>query len=147
LTAVIGLGFEAIEALGAFQILESSEVYLFLPEDESQEYAAVVREANRSLARVVGKEHCIPYYFSEPKLLYETLERVIYGTIRGSRPVLVPLGPKIFALCALLVSARFNRQVPVWHFSSDQYGIPEDVRPAGVVYGLRVTIAASKERR
>jgi hypothetical protein len=137
LTAIVGLGYESIEALGAFQLLEASEVWAFVPMDVAG-FAEIVEEENASLLQLIDPRHALRYSVEDPLELYEILDQVVYGALASSRPVLVPLGPKIFALASLLVSARYERTVPVWRFSSEQYGRPVEVRASGNVIGLRV---------
>jgi hypothetical protein len=138
LRAIVGLGYESLEALGALQLLEPSEMWAMLPVDEDGRYEEVVREENASLLEMLDDEHILRYRVLDGLGTFGTLEQLVYGAADGARSVIVPLGPKVFALCALLVSARFGRAVPVWRFSSDQYGVPIDVQASGVIAGLTV---------
>jgi len=143
LTAIFGLGYEALEALGALQLLEASEVWALLPVDEDKDYYEVVAAENDTLIEMVDADHVLSYDVLDAVGTFQLLEQLVYGTSENSRPVIVPLGPKVFALAALLTSARFNREVPVWRFSSDQYSLPLDVSSSGEVSSMRVQVHAA----
>lgn len=138
LRAIVGLGYESLEALGALQLLEPSEMWAMVPVDDDDQYERVVREENASLLEMLEGEHVLPYRVLDGLGTFELLEQLVYGAGDGARSVIVPLGPKIFALCGLLASARFGRAVPVWRFSADQFGTPLDVEASGAVTGLTV---------
>ncbi len=140
LTAVFGLGYESLEALGALQLLEASEVWALLPLDPDGSYYDVVAAENDTLLEMVDLDHVVTYEVLDAVGTFRLLEQLVYGASSQARPVIVPLGPKVFALAALLVSARFNREVPVWRFSSDQYSLPRDVSASGKISALRVNV-------
>ncbi len=142
LTAVFGLGYESLEALGALQLLEASEVWALVPYDEGERYYELVRAENDTLLEMVSDDHVLRYDVLDGVGTFELLEQLVYGATEVGRPVIVPLGPKIFALAALLVSSRFDREVPVWRFSTDQYSLPQDVAASGLVGGMRLHIGS-----
>jgi hypothetical protein len=138
ITALLGLGFEDVEALGAYQLLEPSDVWLFVPRDMTGEYVQEVLVRNDTLLGLVDPGHALFYDVHAPATLFNLVESAVYGARVDTRPVLVPLGPKIFALICLLVSLRYNNEIPVWRFSSDQFGPVRDVAPSDKIIGLQV---------
>lgn len=138
LCAVMGLGYESLEALGAFQYMEAGEVWSFIPWDVGGEYHDLVMRENAILLKLVSEDHRVTYAVNDPVDLYDALDQVVYGASDSYRPVLVPMGPKIFAAAAMLVSMRYGRVVPVWRFSSEQYGLAYDVQASGSLVSCRV---------
>ena len=60
------------------------------------------------------------------------------------RVALVPLGPKIYAACALLVGALHPQRVQVIRVSARDQQRPVDHRSDGDVFGLRVVVRQPK---
>lgn len=134
--AVIGLGYEPDRAVGAYEYLEATQVWTFCPNSADVRYDRDVGRANKTLLERVPEQHRVQYRVDGPYACFALLEAVVYGLLPGSRPVLLPFGPKIFSLCALLV-ACVHRQVPVWRLSSGQLGKATSQKPSGQLVGLR----------
>lgn len=135
--AVIGLGYEPDKAVGAFEYLEAADVWVFYPISLEDEYTRDVGRANKSLLPRVRKNQQISYRVDQPLSCFGRLDGLINRLQSRTRPVLLPFGPKVFALCALLVGCH-RRETPVWHFSSGQYGDPVD-RVGSKIVGLKAT--------
>lgn len=140
--ALIGLGYEPDKAVGAYEYLEATRVWSFVPVSDDERYTRDIGRANESLFRRIPQKQQISYEVSQPFTTFGVIESVVYGELTGSRPVLLPFGPKIFALCAMLV-ACVHRDVPVWRISSGQYGKPVDRVAAGPICGIRVKFGPS----
>jgi hypothetical protein len=144
--AVVGLGYEPDKAVGAYEYLEASGVWAFIPTSKDPRYDRDVGRANKSLLKRVIPSQQIPYRVDQPVACFGALESVIYGSLENGRPVMLPLGPKIFALCAMLV-ACVHRDVPVWRISSGQYGEPAERLPSGNLIGLRARFLPDDQGR
>ncbi len=138
IVALIGLGYEPDKAMGAYEYLEATDVWTFLPAGEDERYARDLGLANRTLLSRLSPHKRITYRVDQPVACFGVLESVVYGLLDKSRPVLLPFGPKMFALCAMLV-ACVHREVPVWRISSNQFGKPVDRVASGKIIGIRAS--------
>lgn len=136
IVAVIGLGYEPEKAVGAYEFLEATRLWAFVPTSGDPLYTRDVNRANGSLLKRVRPAQRITYDVDQPLTCFGTLESVVSGAFECGRPVLLPFGPKVFALCSLLVSC-VHRGVPVWRISSGQYGPALDRVASGEIVGLR----------
>lgn len=134
--AVVGLGYEPDKAVGAYEFLEATRLWAFLPTSGDPQYTRDVNRANESLLRRVPATARITYDVNQPLTCFGTLESVVSGAVEYGRPVLLPFGPKIFALSCLLVGC-VHRDIPVWRISSGQYGLALDRVASGEIVGLR----------
>lgn len=143
-SCVIGLGYEPGKVLGAFEYLEPGETWLFLPLGEDRRYAEGVREANAIMLEADRGERLIEYDVLDPYGTFYRLESLASGLIAESRPALLPLGPKIFALCAVLVAARHTPVVSVWRVTAGPSEPPNERTATGTVVGIRVEFEPSQ---
>ncbi|MCM3500905.1 hypothetical protein M3667_03305 [Microbacterium sp. P26] len=141
LSAIIGVGVEESMALGAAEFLDVSNAYAFVPTNGDVGFDAMNEKANHDffLAEYMSKK--ISYSIQEPFDLFTRLEGLVYGLSPRVRIALVPLGPKIFALCSLLVSLIAENRATVWRFSASANSTPVQRRPSGRIVSLRVKIA------
>ncbi|UIJ47134.1 hypothetical protein LZK98_09405 [Sphingomonas cannabina] len=120
--AVIGMGFEPGRALGCMDYLEIPEVRLFMPYGVDQRFEQAVQEANAVLIAEAGTQSVLPYQILDPAATYEKMESLIYGLLARFRPVIIPLGPKIFAALAMVLAVRMLPRICVWRTSSGTIG-------------------------
>jgi hypothetical protein len=137
--AVIGLGYEPDKAVGAYEYLEATKVWAFVPSGEDARYDKAVKNANAYLLKRLSSDQIIPYQVDQPFSSFQNLESLAFGAKKSGRVVLVPFGPKIFALACLLV-ACIHRDVAVWRISAGKFGEPVDRRASGKVVGIRVVL-------
>lgn len=135
LAAIAGLGYEQDKALGAVEYLQAAEVWTWIPESPIEDYSNALRKANQSLLEGVPLGRQLGYRVHDPFECYSRLESLIYGLSRTHNPVLLPFGPKIFSLCALLAALR-HPGVPVWRVSAEGQDNPVNREASGFVYGL-----------
>lgn len=114
---IVGLGFEPNLALGVSEYLDLTGVFAFMPFGHDEAYDAATAQANASL--FLGDTPCLrsDYDLRNPYNLYARLESLVYGLSGGQRIAIVPLGPKVFSLCAILVALNSPSPVAVWRFS------------------------------
>lgn len=126
---VMGLGFEPDRAMAAAEYGEFSELYVFRPDGGGAKFRRAMLKANEVLlsSRAV---RVLDYNIFDPLESFFRLSSLVDGLIRSTRPVLVPMGPKVFALACLLVASR-ERTVPVWRVSSREFGEPANVVASG----------------
>lgn len=133
--AMIGLGYEPDRAVGAYEYLEAAAVQVFLPIGEDPRFKDEVERANRTLLGRLPAERIQPYHVASPVHAFGLLESITFGGTRQGRPILLPFGPKVFALNCLLV-ASIHRDVGVWRISSGTSGDAIDRTASGMVVGL-----------
>lgn len=138
LTAIIGLGVEENLALGVAEHLDVSTVYAFRPDGSDPDFTALGLEANSAFFATDYVLRTAVYDLQDPFDLFTRLESLVYGLRPESRVAIIPLGPKIFALCALLTSIVSGRATTVWRFSGGTVPASSDVVAAGPIVSLRV---------
>lgn len=131
--AVIGLGFEPGRALGSLDYLEVPEVRLFMPHGPDQRFDEAVRAANKLLIDEAGSDLVFPYNVMQPNATYDKLHSLILGLRAEFRPVLIPLGPKIFSAICIIIAIKFFPLVCVWRTSSGDHDVSGDKIPSGEV--------------
>ncbi len=137
LAAVVGLGYEADKALGAVEHLQAAEVWTFSPTSAVEAYSPALTNANRALLEGIPQNHQLSYRVEDPLECLARLESLTFGLTHEKNPILIPFGPKVFALCSLLVS-MWNPTIPVWRVSAESHEVAVNRQASGLVYGLRV---------
>lgn len=136
---ILGLGYEQDRALGAVEHIQPGDVWAFRPVSELSSYEAAVRSANEILLELIPKSHVIDYDVQRPLECYGKLQSLAAVLGEEANPILVPFGPKIFALCAMLVAA-VDRRCAVWRVSAEGADVAQDRVASGLVCGLSVDI-------
>lgn len=137
--AFVGVGIEEDRAIGAMEYIEPARSMVFLPYGEDSEFDAKVQASNALVWRQVPKDSRIRYRVDDPFWLYTTLEELVFNASSDGRAILVPLGPKIFATCCLLVASQHPR-AGVWRVSAGDRGSSGTVESAGKLVGLRIEV-------
>jgi hypothetical protein len=133
LSAVLGLGYEADQAIGTVEYLDPSGIWAFVPNGEDARFRRDLTRANEALWPILEPFHKLEYRIANPVHLYTELRGLVEVLARRSRVILVPGGPKIFSAMALLVGLEMGDEVSVWRAST--HGVREirNVRPSGAV--------------
>lgn len=138
-TAVIsGLGYEHMKALGVIELLDPASSWLFVPVSPIAKYDDAVEHANSLLLRDVDESCVIRYDVLDGPALIRDLFALVAHLRTSHRCVLLPLGPKIFAFCAMLAGAHF-RDISVWRVSAGRFANPVDRAASGRYTTFRVT--------
>jgi hypothetical protein len=135
LAAALGLGYEENKALGAVEHVQASSIWTFTPESPEAAYTAALREANATLLKLVPEQNGFAYPLSKPLDTFVQLESFVFGITRTHNLIVLPFGPKLFALCAMLVG-MVHPEVAVWRVSGGEDRI--DREPSGELFGLTV---------
>lgn len=139
LTAVFGLGYEPQLAVGAYEMLEPSVAWGFRPIGLDSRFGPAVDLSNDQLYRVLHDDKVVDYRLDDPLTLVSNLESLVYAMSADSRIVLIPMGPKLFALACLLVSLGEREIRPaVWRIGQVDRRHPSQVVEDGRVVGLSV---------
>jgi hypothetical protein len=140
--AVLGVGTEEDRALGAIEYLDPGELWAFLPEGEDEGYDEDLRDRNDWLFEELAPEWLISYRVDDPFGCFSQMEGLIADDIAHKRrPVIVPLGPKVFALCGLLAALRNHPWSAVWRISPGAYAPPVDRDSNGKLVGITATFS------
>jgi hypothetical protein len=136
--AILGLGYELNKAVGALEFIEPARVWAFEPNGGDRRYASARRRANANLWNSLPEISRVPYKIAQPAQLFVILESLIFGLLQSYRPIVIPFGPKIFALCSVIVASVHFPRVAVWRATTGEGGPPVDHVPSGEIAGLRV---------
>jgi hypothetical protein len=129
--AIIGLGFEPGRALGSIDYLEVPEVRLFMPHGPDERFETAVLAANQLLIEEVGSP--LFYDIRDPEDAFHKLGSLIGGLIPRFRPIIIPLGPKIFSALSMLLALRLFPQICIWRTSAGSGEEMSDRQASGVV--------------
>jgi hypothetical protein len=141
--AIVGLGFEFDQALGALEFLEPAVAWTFVPFGEDGRFDRAVAEANKDLLTELKPERIVRYNVADPYRCFVELEALTYGLMDNMRPIIVPFGPKLFALLSFLIGVIHSPDVTVWRVSGDQVGMPDDRVASGNIISLNTIFLPS----
>lgn len=137
---VIGLGFEDRLALAAVETIEPRQTVALVPIGEDARYDDVVLKHNDHFLRSGAADAQQSYQVSAMAKSIVDLNASVSFWARESRVVLVPLGPKPFALTAILVGVANPGNVTVWRLSADRGRAVEQRRASGPIAGMRLRV-------
>jgi hypothetical protein len=139
LIAIVGVGYELEKAAGAIEYVEPQETVVFVPEGRDSRFSLKVAEANVGLW-AEGATSPVTYPLNDPFVTLARLDAATAGVLRRGRPLLLPMGPKIFALVCMVVAALHEPDVAVWRVSAGELERPVDRHADGTVFGLSVGV-------
>ncbi|EPJ42957.1 MAG: hypothetical protein OFPII_44270 [Osedax symbiont Rs1] len=116
---VMGLGYEKNKALGVANYLDLGNVFIFIPKSPQNDFEAQVVQQNEDLLSTLPENHIFKYDVKSPYSTYLDLKSLITGLSITSRPLLLPLGPKILAAISVVLGKELSPSLPVWRVSSE----------------------------
>lgn len=131
---ILGLGYEKDKALGVYHYLDTNQAYCFLPKSPIKKFDDSIIENNYELLNLIDDEKKIHYSVSHPYSTFLDIKSLVIALKKQSRPLLVPLGPKIFAAMCSIIGSEFN--LPVWRVASNHQEKPINRPPSGEVVTL-----------
>ncbi len=143
--ALIGLGYEIDKAAGAKEYLELKDIWAFMAEGDDPKYAEKVHENNELLWDEIESDRVVQYAISDPYGLFVQLESQLFGMLRQGRALVLPMGPKIFAVVSMVAALHHHPEVGVWRVR--QLETPVQRVSSGQLYGLRVLLGSAVEDR
>lgn len=142
LVVLFGLGYEPLRAAGAIDVLEPKLAVPFFPVGKDEKFMRDVEANNKRVFSLPTVDPTRRYEIADPFSLFAELDSLVsFYDEEGSRLVLLPLGPKIFALVCILVASTRHPVTPVWRVSPGQREDPIDVQPDDQLVTLRVSTA------
>lgn len=136
---VLGVGYEKDRAVGVLEYLQAGPSWVFVPHS-GDAYDKAVNRANRALWKMTAPDMRLPY---NPRHIFDlvaALDSLVSGIEGRYRAVIVPLGPKIFALASLMVACLHYPKVGVWRVSPGEIGAQMDRAASGEVVGISIVI-------
>lgn len=140
--AVVGLGYEQDQAMGAVEHIQAADVWAFLPTSQFPEYSRFLLRANKTLLESIPRARRIQYPVDQPMDCFVMLESLTNRVLRSNCIVLFPFGSKIFSLCSLLVACLYP-EIAVWRVSEGHSAEAIDRIPSEYVVGLSVIFNCS----
>ncbi|WP_417827589.1 hypothetical protein [Thalassospira sp.] len=135
---LLGLGYETDHAVGAVEALDPSATFCFFPFGFDERYEAAVRAANEPLLDIVKEDRIVSYPVKSPYQTYWQMNSLLRAAIGVSRPILVPMGPKIFCSLCLLCQRILGDEVSVWRASGHSVDGARDAQAEGPIVGYSV---------
>jgi len=141
--AIVGLGYEPNKAIGIVDHLEiNNATWAYYPLGPIPEYYQRVLEANHSLLDIIQADgRCQPYDLNEPAQLFHDMNSLVDMLKPHFNVVLIPFGPKLFALVSLLV-AGLHDDIGVWRVSSGSLEQPVNRKPSGHIVSVAALFRA-----
>lgn len=131
LSLIFGLGYEKDKAIGVAHYFdcESDLIYALVPLNLETRFESAVFHNNESLLKVIPSRNLFKYSVNDPISTYHDLKNLVLSLLEISRPLLIPLGPKILSAIGVIVGYELLPDLPVWRVSSN-YSEPPVDRPA-----------------
>lgn len=137
---VIGLGYELGKAIGISNYLDAELQFSIFPRSTDKDFERYVESNNNTLLESIPNNFKFNYEVSNPYKSYLELRELVLAITKISRPIVVPLGPKILSAIFIILSKEFNYSLPVWRVSSEHNELPVDRKPSGEMVELNLEI-------
>lgn len=138
ISLIVGLGQDPGRATGLKEYIDPEEVVAFCPiPGIDVKYDADIECHNTEIYFSTRDDKLFKYPLLKPLESFKALESVVLGTKNNSAVVLCSLGPKIFNLYCLLISAHYE-DVSVWRVTAGAKGPIKDCQANGEIVGLKV---------
>ncbi len=131
-SVIFGLGYEKSKALGVANFLDSGFIYTFIPKSPVTKFETDVVDNNKDLLDSISSDNVFFYDVCQPYSTYLDLKSLVQSLNKFSRPLIIPLGPKILAVLSVILGKELYPNLPVWRVSSGYSEVPVD-RPASGV--------------
>ncbi len=121
LTLIAGLDNNYESIIKLIKNINPQKIFAFVPEPAfDQEYSKSVYKKNKPLLEKIGDENIIKYPANNQEEINSKLTSLCLDLRLNSRVIIVPLGPKTFALTSLLLSLRYP-DIKLWDITSKIY--------------------------
>jgi hypothetical protein len=152
LVLIFGLGYEPERAASAVDEFAPQRAVPFFPIGSDPRFVEDIEKASSGVLALPDVGDPVCYAVNDPFRTFCDLEIIVEaiqsdGRLspsrehdeRRKRPLLLPLGPKIFAATCMLVANCVDPPVPVWRVSSGIFEDPDDREADGELVTLRVS--------
>lgn len=138
---ISGLGYEQMMALGIIEHIDPANAWLFFPESPDARYDEAVRMSNDILLSETPLSNVITYPVMSGDALSAKLFSLVDSLRCDYRCILMPLGPKTFALASIIAGCYYG-DVSVWRASAGKHCLPVDRKPSGDFAQFRISYQA-----
>ena len=146
LTLIAGLdnNYESINKLR--KNINPQNIFAFVPDPAFDEaYSKSVYKKNKPLLEKLGNENIIRYPANNQEEINSILTSLCLELRLNSRVIIVPLGPKTFALTSLLLSLRYP-DIKLWDITSKIYNYnPKGGKASGEPVILKASFCNDNE--
>lgn len=139
-SVVLGLGYEEGKAIGISNFLDAEKQFLLIPESMDERFKVAVEENNKALISSTSAGYSFTYDVTDPYKSYLELRELLIAITEISRPIVVPLGPKILSALFVVLSKEMNYELPVWRVSSQHHEDPVDRKSSGNRFELNLVL-------
>lgn len=115
--AVIGLGYEIERAIGAYEYLEPTSRIVMIPKGLDSKFDREVEQSNKSFLKGVPIKERFSYRVDRPESTFQLIESIAFELLASHRLIMLPFGPKLFALSCLLSACVHYPQIGIWRVS------------------------------
>lgn len=143
--AIVGLGYEIDKAVGAKEYLELKDLWAYAAHGGDERFAEKVKVNNELLWMEVPDDRIVRYSLTDPFGVFVQLESQLFGILRQGRALMLPMGPKIFALCSMLAAMHHHPDVAVWRVRQSETPQPREADKT--LLGLTVGFLPPSEKR
>jgi hypothetical protein len=146
LTLIAGLDNNYESIIKLVKDIKPQRIFAFVPEPAfDEEYSKSVLKKNRPLLEKIGDENIIKYPAKNQEEINSILTSLCLEIRLNSRIIMVPLGPKTFALTSLLLSLRYP-DIKLWDITSRIYNYnPRGGRASGAPVILKTVFSMDDE--
>lgn len=137
-SVIIGLGYEKDKAIGVLNYIDTSITFPLIPISPITKFEDDVAMNNKSLLDVIPKDNIFKYSVDSPYSTYVTLRDLILELKTVSRPLIIPLGPKILSALSIILCIEIG--VSAWRVSSDYEEDPIDRIASGEIIKFTVQL-------
>ncbi|MAO12626.1 hypothetical protein [Marinobacter sp.] len=127
---VVSLGYEEGKALGAANYIDASDIICLIPRSEIREFEENVRKVNEIFLKGIPSSKILDLDIHRPMSTYYDLKSIIQSISNHSRPIFLPLGPKIISALGVILGWEIRPSLPVWRVSSKEHEIPMRRKPS-----------------
>lgn len=141
---IIGLGYEKGRALSAIEFLEPRRTIAFCPNNGSGSFDKDTGKEYSQIAKSCPSIERHDYNVKSFESLFWSLDSAISGLKENSRVVIIPMGPKLFHLGALLCALSHRPRVHLYRISGGSNDPPVDrVAEAGSESYIHIVVDKS----
>ncbi len=137
---VFGLGYEKSKALGVANLLDTNCIFAFIPQSPIEGFEELVQDNNKELLASIPKESIFRYDVCAPYSTYLSMKSIILSLSDFSRPLLIPLGPKIISAIGVIIGKELFPELPVWRVSSEHSETPVERPSSNIEVKLTISL-------
>lgn len=135
---VMGLGYELNKALGVCTYLEPDDYFLLIPVSNEEGFESAVYKNNISIIESASKSSVFKYNVLDTYGSYRDIKELMISLLKTTRPIFLPLGPKILAAIGVLLGFELRPDLPVWRASSEHTEDPKERLSGGEIVTLSI---------